>query len=123
MKDVMKGVDKQLDGKFVDGKWVTKTDVNYKNDKSQTGDWGNEYGPSKDVSAVKKKEEPLPNIGTRDQTEHVDGETETKDWRAEYKNNQTEAKYKKVGDTHYYDSASSFSTAAALVLAVQYFAQ
>merc|ERR1719146_437157 len=51
-------------GKFVDGKWVTKTDVNYKNDKSQTGDWGNEYGPSKEVSAVKKKNEPMPNVGT-----------------------------------------------------------
>merc|ERR1719217_1095286 len=78
-KDVMKGLPKmkELDGKMVDGKWVTETDVNYKNDKSQTGDWGNEYGPSKDISAVTKKDEPL----RRDQTEHVDGKTETEDWR------------------------------------------
>merc|ERR1719217_343325 len=98
---------------MVDGKWVTETDVNYKNDKSQTGDWGNEYGPSKDISAVTKKDEPL----RRDQTEHVDGKTETEDWRAEYHNNQTEAKYSKVGDTHYYSSASTFSAAVALAFA------
>merc|ERR550537_1804909 len=63
---------------MVNGKWVTETDVNYKNDKSQTGDWGNEYGSSQDLSAVnsKKKEGPPPY-----DTEHVDGKTQSKDWR------------------------------------------
>merc|ERR1719443_230463 len=69
---------------MVDGKWVTETDVNYKNDKSQTGDWGNEYGPSKEFAAGKKKHEPMP----APDAEHRDGETHTKDWRAEYHNNQ-----------------------------------
>merc|ERR1719453_662163 len=110
-----KHLNPQLDGKMVNGKWVTKTDVNYKNDKSATGDWGNEYGPSPDFSAQKKKHEPMP----AHDTEHVDGKTKTDDWRAEYENNQTKTKWTgKVGDTHYYDSAYSYSTITTLGVAV-----
>merc|ERR1719331_808000 len=59
---------------MVNGKWVTETDVNYKNDKSQTGDWGNEYGPSKEVSAMNKQPQGGRNGDPlrRNQTEHVD---------------------------------------------------
>merc|ERR1719191_798764 len=111
---------KGLEGQYKNGRYITPSDTNYKNDKSATGDWGNEYGPApQEVTAAQKKKKTEPD------TEHTDGETHPEDWRGEYKNPQTDSRWEgRVGDTDYYrekSSAASYGAAVALTAPALFF--